>query len=1228
MAVTLWVRGGCRSRPATIGLPPRNPRVRLSIRRPFSNRARAARAVGPGFVMVVLLALPWGTAAAEPDTPRGSPSAADLGPLPAPAVYQRLVDPAEYPAYRRRSFRAPTWKTFDDRPQLVGWRAGVRDNVTRQLIDELPDPDRPVTGRNWFVGRVLQPNILFAQREPADFARDTQRKKDLGIYVFNVGGYGPGAAVRGGYGQVPVAADRRDLLSRVLGDHWLGFDLGEQDGRYHNGFEGRQLPAPRTAVGQHKLFRDWCDRVVADQGDRLSLLSVLWGWHYPTQDGTMTLIGAESEDKFGITNPQVQYAFLRGAGKQYGVLWFGNVATFGTFAGASTWSFDEAGKFVFHPGGGSGNLMRRLFLQQWLWNCSILSYERAALAGPTGRQGTPMDKTPARVSPIGRVQLATERLIRSGFTPGVMQTPVAILQDYFSGWMPARTNIVQFQAFNGLPYRPGDHLTDALLSTIFPGYEDCGWYFDERGGLCPTPHGDIADCLLSDAAAEIIGRYGLVLVCGIEHDTAGVRDRLDHYLGSGGTAVVTGADAARLWPEHVSAETVQVPKDAMIRWARDGREDAEPDAFDLQVATLPAHAEVLASCAGRPAVARLSVGKGTLVLLLAANGMNRDPAPVPPMRSPVFGKGENTPLARPHRLLRHVAAAYDSALRSQRLFTAGAGLTVTSCRRDDGTWVVGVSNPRLESQPFEIVSHVGPIAAVQEVDLGCPIHEFPGYWPRRHGPADPYTESRREDLGELPGQLAPSDDRHIRGGDIRFFEVTLRTSTAVERSHEPPPKAVRGRLLAVPDLVTLRERLLAWPMFASCFDGVAIDARGLLDCDPTWLADQAAWLRRHAIRILVDARPADGERFTRVCERVAPLQGLVEVLVTDPPPTGDRDATGTPRLRGPADVRWLTAGTVPDGARGRVDVLEADWRSWDGVYADVKRAWLDARPGRIAGPGTGDHAAETPQSRRRPSAAAGRRFVALHGIGDLERAVAARPGLLAHFDGLLVDSDWLESRSDAAIDRDAAWLADRSLGTIVDFSRSINRFPDLTFSSGVPHQREESVRRMRAVLDKMQGLGCRAAVITSHEDGPTGSDWDDQRAGIESLLDEAAARGITVHWRTSNLRPPKKLDKHAALVADLRTRHDNLRIAACTVDEPDAARLAEAIRPAGSAEIWLVAAPPPRNQRGGVQFLPLTQLTADGRRGILAAAAGATVVFDAEYLSWDETLADVKAMGL
>lgn len=1147
--------------------------------------------------------------------------AADLGPLPAPAVYQRLVDPREYPGYERREFLAPSWKTFDNRPQLVGWRLPVRDNLARELLDKLPAPDADLTGRNWFVGRVYQPNFLFTQGKEPEFSRDTERKQDLGIYVFDVGGYSPGAPVRGGYGQVPVASERLDVLEKVLGDHWLGFDLGEQDSRYHEGFEGRQLPAPRTAVGQHKLFRDWCDRAIDDQGGTMSLLGTLWGWHYPTQDGAMTLVGAKSEDRSGITNAQVQYAFIRGAGKQYGVLWFGTVATAGSFGGASSWSFADDDRLTFHPGGGSGNLMRRLFLQQWLWNCAILGYERAVLAGPPDRQGTPMDKTPARASPIGRVQLATERLIRAGFNPGVMQTPVAILQDYFSGWMPARTNVVQFQAFNGLPYRPGDHLTDALLSAVFPGYENCGWYFDERGGLCPTPYGDIVDCLLSDAPAEVLARYGLVLVSGIEHDAAGVRDRLERFLSTGGTAVVTGADAARLWPEHVGREAVAMRAGSAIDWGREERREKEPDAFDLQVATLPTDAEVLATCGGRPAVARMDVGRGTLILLLASTGMNREPA----MRAPMFGRSENTPLSRPHRLLRHVAAAYDTALRSQRLFTAGDRLTLTSCRRADGTWVVGISNPLLESQPLEIVSHVGPIAAVREVDLGCPIHDLPGYWPHRWGPPDPDPKkSHRGDLGELPGELEPSDARHIRGGDMRFFEVRLARLTAGERPHEQPPEPVRGRRLVVPDLVTLRERLLGWPMFASCFDGVAIEASALLDCDPAWLADRAPWFRRHRTRILVDARRADADTVAEVCERALPLRGLVDVLLDDPAMGRDRDRAGKLTFPKPAEVKWLAAGTVPTGASARIDVLEADCRTWESVYADAKRAWLDTPRGRIAGPVPAAAGPDEAPPDSRPPADARRRFVAVHGIGGLPEAVAARPGLLDHFAGLLLDAEWLESRSDSAVDRDAAWLAERSLGTVVDFSRSINRFPDLTFSSGVPHQRRESVRRIRAVLDKMKRLGSRAAIITSHEAGPTGGDWDDQRRGIEDLLAEAAVREITVHWRPSGVRPPNQLDKHAALVADLRKRHANLRIAASTVDEPDATRLRDGVQAAGGAEIWLVAAPPPKGRRVGAQFLPLARLPAGNLARILAAAGDATVIFDADYLSWDECLTDLR----
>ena len=266
------------------------------------------------------------------------------------------------------------------------------------------------------------------------------------------------------------------------------------------------------------------------------------------------------------------------------------------------------------------------------------------------------------------------------------------------------------------------------------------------------------------------------------------------------------------------------------------------------------------------------------------------------------------------------------------------------------------------------------------------------------------------------------------------------------------------------------------------------------------------------------------------------------------------------------------------------------------------------------------------------------RYVSLHGISDPVRAVAERPGLLDRFDGLMLDASWLEGRSREAVARDRSWLEAHGLGVVIDFSRLINRFPDLTFARGVPHQYEESVQRFDAILEKMSLLDSRDAVICSHATEPLanwrspkgdkspgrGDDWDDQRSGIERFLDKTAAGGITVHWRTSEKRPPGKLSAHAALVADLRRNHPNLRIAACTVEEMDANRLALILSPAGKPELWLLAAPQPPGGRNGVRLLPLATLPKDQLDGMLSATRDATVVFDADYLSWEEALADIQ----
>lgn len=1151
-----------------------------------------------------------------------------LGPLPQPGLYPKLVDPSEFPDYERRGFRMPTWKTLDNRPQMVANRYGnVTEVTSAQATNILADDARMPGAAAWLTGRVYQPNLSL-MKLPVDGLTSVLRHMDSnGIYLFDIAGYGPGTPLNGGsYGQLHLSADQKKSLEETLGDRWMGFDLGEQDGRYQNGFIGRQLPAPRDRVTSHRLFRDWIDRVIDDQGGRISMLTVQWGWHYPVQDGAMAMIGAESESKCGITSPQVQYAFLRGAGKQYGVLWFGNVATFGN-SGAKGWLLHPDGSISTNLRGSSLNLMRRLFLSEWLWNSGILSFEGSTFARTE-------DRRESKVSPLGAVQLATERLIRGGFSPGVLQTPVAVLQDYFSGWMPARTITTSLHAMNSFSYRPGDHLTDAILSMIYPGYEDSGWYYDERGAISPTPYGEIADCLLGDVRSEILSRYSLVLVSGIEHDTAGLRDRLDAFCSGGGIVMATGDDAARIWPEFVGKDSVAMPAGTEVRWASGKAVDREEHGFALRTAVVPQGAEVLATCNGKPAVLRISHKGGTLILSMASTGLNADPLPAAPMRNPFSGHGENTPFERPYRLLSHVRRAYDDALRSQRLFTAGEGLTISTGRRQDGTFVVGVSNPGLESRPFRIESHIGPVASLKEVPIGDHPDTAPGYWPADYGPYNPRATKEkpgREVTGELKGKSLLSDQGNILGGDMRLFEVTLKECTAPLKPELGLPGAPHDRLLLAPDLVTMRERLLSWPRFSHYFDGVALPSAALIDTDPQWLGDHAEWFRRHGIRILVDAGEVQPEALTPVIERLSSFgKGSELVAGKLPDALAAKAATAGIVLRSPENIHRLSAGTVPVHYGRGIEVLEGNWGSWDGLYRDVRAAWGDPAAGTaISGPGVV------------PSLPAGKakegikRLVSMRGIADPARAVAERPGLLEHFDGLILDARWLEGRSREALAKDREWLRSRGLSVVIDFTRMINRFPDLTFDNGVPHMYEESLRRFDASLDKMAILGSRDALICSHEFDPAehrnvvsgAKDMGNQGVGIERFLDKAAALGVTAHWLPSSVRPPSKLPAHAAQVAEFQKRHPNLRIIASTVDEPDPVKLTQGMAPAGDPVFWLLAAPETSGERSGQRYLPLATLSKEQLDAILKSAQGHALLFDADYLSWDEVLKDASLTG-
>ena len=75
------------------------------------------------------------------------------------------------------------------------------------------------------------------------------------------------------------------------------------------------------------------------------------------------------------------------------------------------------------------------------------------------------------------------------------------------------------------------------------------------------------------------------------------------------------------------------------------------------------------------------------------------------------------PLPKLFPLLKHVAALFDRALRTQILFEAGRDLHVIACRKDRGIYTLGVFNNTLRPLPLRIVSRCGPIELIREIPL-------------------------------------------------------------------------------------------------------------------------------------------------------------------------------------------------------------------------------------------------------------------------------------------------------------------------------------------------------------------------------------------------------------------------------------------------------------------------------------------------------------------------------
>ena len=449
--------------------------------------------------------------------------------------WTKPVVPEEHPRYAQSDPKPVTRATLGYELHCTGARS-----IDPNTLDQFH--------KHYDFGDVCWPHIgICPQRR--DYAKDEDYRAALarmeqqleevrrrGLYVFDIWGYVP---FDNNY-PARIAPEHREILSRVMGDRFLGFDNGEQDGRYIGGY---------AAGGKHTNRREgwddfvrWDEQICRDSQNYMNATGSLNFSHYYGERDCRTL-GLETAQ--GLPSDTLMFAFLRGAGKQYGRLltqatsiW--NRFGYNIYSGRKT---EGAGGYGYGPNKGcSLSLHKRLFLSSYLQGHSIVGSETSQFTADQLPSGAP------ELSPLGRQHVELNAWFKKHPDRGVMFTPVALMLDFHNGWnMPRhlyRGDL--YKIWGKFPYEKGDYLIDGLFRTIWPGYEDCSYLRNERGFLTPTPYGDIFDVITNRCPAEVLQQYTAIMLLGDVEMTPDVVQRLTDFVRGGGDLLLDAGHAKSL----------------------------------------------------------------------------------------------------------------------------------------------------------------------------------------------------------------------------------------------------------------------------------------------------------------------------------------------------------------------------------------------------------------------------------------------------------------------------------------------------------------------------------------------------------------------------------------------------------------------------------------------------------------------------------------------------------
>ncbi|QQE11291.1 hypothetical protein JD969_17605 [Planctomycetota bacterium] len=1171
------------------------------------------------------------------------------------SVYPYLHRPERYPDYKFRPTPPPTWKTFNGRMELrtsdsFDMNGQARTIMVRQIVNKNNDErvaDVLVDGK---VMRVEEETLLPAGNY-SKFLKFMNEWDDeggmlrlAGYKIFRVPeidkqNFNRMVGMEGSF-----AGIANDMYG-ILGDRYLGMQFGESDASYLNLSPYYIFPSPRTKLGNYWPFHDYFADYGDNVGNRVMVHNNNLWHHYTAREGIVTAVEGQNfvrNDGF----IRLHNAFMRGAGKQYGVLWSGG------FSAETTWGIrqhfseacqDELKELVAADkkrvtdysqlppmdlarrrrnwsGPRCGDLkgaplsfIRRLFYTLYMNNASHAIWEVSMT-----HEFVSSDEKISKLSPVGHFYNSISSFMNKHGDPGVMQTPVAMMLDFNAGWRAPRSrnpklvsrNGVQYYSWPTLKYERGDYLTYNILDVFFPGFINSSKFTSLEYALTDTPYGEICDVLLSDAQLPVLQRYPMLIVGGdLQTDIKYLRGKLEAYVKHGGNLVLTGENARKLFPEWgIVDRGDKLAGGESVEWG-DGEELVEPnDLRVLRINAMPEGGKIVAENDGRALLVEVPMGQGMVTVSMTPYGINQRVLPVEKPKLVKKQVGDEVfeeidrKIGRPFYLAESFKKCLDSKLKDIRLFNlSNDRLAYVTTRKGEGEYWVSVFNDHLNEEPFKIVSQIGEVASIEEIDLEDDwVKQEKGYYPYCY----------------LDNDGGESDEDSIAGGDTRIFKIRLKRELAeVMPDYKPNARPVK-RLLALKYLQGLRQKIALWPSFFEEFGGVKVSGQALLDTD--FIEQDVKWINRRDVQILVDGRDISHElNILSLIDKMDELETAKVLIVKNVNNSISSYASSKGIAVVPSDVanekvRLFdrdNASVVDERFEGIV-VMNMDYEVWDDIYHDMRVAageldevvvGRDINQGRDAGDMV--------------DAKNAKRMLALRGIDDFKKAVLSQNEFFERFGGVTIEARYLRQSDVRKLIHDKQWADEKGIKLVVDFSSSINGYKDITFHTemGVIYQR--GLKYAENVLQKMNVLGLNDAIFITHGMGGQHKAIND---GFVAFCNLAKVYGVDLHLRNSNRLTTNSIDR---FMKKFEGRVDNVTLAPSTISERDLSKL---LAVEAEPEYVLLSS----STEMARYNTPLPLSVAKGRRQVNIEPlknVDAYVILDAIYVNDDE-LADDLAL--